>query len=84
MTARLPTKRRFQFSITSILVSMVVVSLALVFWRLAPELFWVSLAGVVVANLLGIAVGLFITRMLRFPNDGSLHSAAETTEVSDD
>ena len=84
MTAMLRTKRRFRFSIASLLATVAIASLALAFWRVNPTVFWISLAATIVANVLGAVVALLLTYVLGLPNDGSLHWGSENTEVSDD
>ena len=83
MTVCPPTIRRFQFSLASLLATMVIVGLALAFWRLSPTVFWISLVGTIAANVVGALVALFITHVLGLPNDGSLRCESEKTKVSD-
>jgi len=76
-------KRRFRFSIRSLLAAMFVIGLTLAFWRFNPTLFWITLTGGIAANVLGAVVALFVTHVLRFPTDGSLRCESEATEPSD-
>ena len=41
-------------------------------WRLSPPAFWLSLKGIVGANVLGGIVAYLLTFVLRVPNDGSM------------
>jgi hypothetical protein len=70
-------KRRFRFSIASLLVTMAVVSLALAFWRVNPTVFWVSLIATFAANVLGAGVAWCITNVFRLPNDGALRQGSD-------
>ena len=40
--------------------------------RGTPDVVGLALVGIIIANLLGLIFGLFVTCVLRFPNDGSL------------
>ena len=73
------TAPNIRFRVTSILVAMALVAVGLWVWRANPELLWLVLLGTVAANLLGAVMGLFVTHVLGFPNDGSVRLPPEPT-----
>lgn len=62
----------FQFGLSSLFVATACVALCVGFACGLPEVIVLCLAGIGAANLLGLIVGIFVTYVLRFPNDGSL------------
>lgn len=56
-------------------------SLFIAFFRQMPDVASITLKGTVWANIAGLFAGLFVTYILRIPNDGSLSWNTDTNSV---
>ena len=62
---------RFRFSLSHLFVVTIVISLLYALYTYSPRLFGMTMLAVIAANVLGLAVGLLVTHVLKIPNDGS-------------
>ena len=72
---------RLQFGLSWLFVLTLLAAAGALLYSYDPRVFWVALLASVVANLFGVAVGWFVTRVLGLPNDGSL--AGDTAAEAD-
>lgn len=61
-------KPKFRFTLFSLFAVMTLVALALSWFQ--SEYFWYVVTVVVIANLAGLLVALFLTKVLKMPTDG--------------
>lgn len=78
-----PHRRGWQFSISTLLIAVSCVAILLGAFRVFPAITKLALYGGIVGNILGLVLALFVTYVLRIPNDGSLYGRDKGNEETE-